>query len=282
MSRSSVIAAPAGSAPAIGSRAMLTGMVVVLKVGGASLDDVARRAVLAADVGELRARGVSVVMVHGGGPQITEEMELRGLVPSFLDGRRVTDDATLAVTERVLLGVLSPALVASLTEAGVDALSLTGASGGLLTARRVGGLGHVGEITGVRSDILTAVLDLGLTPVVTCLARSSDGGTLNVNADEVAASVAVSLGAHKLLYVTDVPGILSDREDPDSLFPFLDSQELEGLLPQLGSGMVPKARSALQALRGGVDRVHILEVGDPTDLVDHIVKGASRGTQVTL
>lgn len=281
MSRLSMVAAPPGSVPAT-VPATMTGMVVVLKVGGMALDDHSRRAVLAAEVNELRKRGVSVVIVHGGGPQISEEMELRGLVPTFSDGRRITDDMTLAVIERVLLGVLSPALIASLTEAGVDALSLTGTSGGLLTARRVDELGHVGEITSVRRDILTAVLELGLTPVVACLARSSDGGTLNVNADEVAAAIAVSLAAHKLLYVTDVPGILSDRSDPASLFSLLDSQELEGLLPELGAGMVPKARSALHALRGGVDRVHILEVGGPHDLLSHVIARTPRGTQVTL
>jgi len=191
-----------------------TGRTVVVKYGGGALgaSDEDLAAAFAADVALLASVGLKVVVVHGGGPQITELSARLGLEATFVDGRRVTDDATLDVVRMVLRGQVNPALVNLIEAQGARAVGVSGIDGELLVAvpARGGELGHVGQITEVDPTLLTSLLAEGLVPVVATLARNAHGGDLNVNADTAAGEIAVALGADKLIYLSNVSGLYRD------------------------------------------------------------------------
>ena len=243
-----------------------TGRTVVVKYGGGALgaadDDLA--AAFAADVALLASVGLRVVVVHGGGPQISALSARMGIEPSFVDGRRVTDDATLDVVRMVLLGQVNPALVGLIEAEGARAAGVCGTDGGLLLAEpaRAGALGHVGEVSRVDPALLTSLLDEGVVPVVATLARGVDGGDLNVNADTAAGELAIALGADKLIYLSNVSGLYSDfGTDDEELLSIVATDRLRSLLASgtLHTGMVPKIESVVAALDGGVGQAHLLD-----------------------
>lgn len=251
----------------------MTGTVVV-KWGGAALDG---RQVddLADDVVHLRGRGVEVVVVHGGGPEVSRTMRALGTEPVFVDGQRVTDAATVEVVRMVLVGKVNQSLVGALNRRGRLAVGLSGQDGLLVQARpRVDpagrDLGFVGDVATVDPTALRAVTGAGMVPVVAPVAAGPGGGPWNVNADAVAAAVAVELAASALVLMTDVPGLLDDPADPASVVPWTTAGDLERRLAAgaVAGGMVPKVRAAVTAVQGGVAVARIVDGRPPGALLD--------------
>jgi acetylglutamate kinase len=249
-----------------------SGRTVVVKFGGNVAGDNAGEGVtddplteaFAADVALLRSVGLRVVVVHGGGPQISALSERLGIQPRFVDGRRVTDDATLEVVKMVLLGQVNPELVRLITGAGGSAVGVAGTDGALIEAvpARAGALGWVGEVAAVNTHILTTLLDDGIVPVVATVARGEDGNDYNVNADTAAGAIALALDADKLIYLTNVPGLYEDfGTDDASLLSVVTEGRLREMVAggELTAGMMPKVESMVAALDGGVRRAHLLD-----------------------
>ena len=256
------------------------GRTVVVKVGGAALDDAELAGIVASDIALLTLVGIEVVVVHGGGPQVSAAMIDAGIEPRFVDGLRVTDDAAIEITRRVLGGSINKDLVARLSRAGARAVGLSGGDGGLVRADRLDELGHVGRITDIDATILTTLIADGFTPVVASLAADSEGSTLNVNADSVAGALSVALGAEKLVILTNVEGLYRDLGDAGTLISELKGDELAGMVPDLSSGMRPKAEASVTALNGGVGKVHVLDGRLPHALLLEIFTDEGIGTQV--
>jgi acetylglutamate kinase len=237
------------------------GKVIVIKVGGAAMDRAPLARPFAEDVALLLHAGISPVLVHGGGPQVTEVSQRLGIETTFVDGLRVTDAETLDVATMVLAGTLNTGVVSSLVAGGVPAVGLSGVDGGLLLAQRqaVPDLGFVGEVVHVRADVLRTLTERGFVPVVASIAMDEHGQAYNVNADVVASEVAAALGAGKLVYLNDVPGLIGPRGE---LVSELSAEQCLDLLGQDGvveGGMIPKLESAVNALKAGIGRVHLVD-----------------------
>lgn len=265
---------------------LYSGRTIVVKIGGDPLKDAGVRASVVQDIALLTQVGVRVIVVHGAGPQITEAMESAGLRAAFIEGLRVTDDETMEIIARELLGSINMDLVLSLRQAGLRPVGLSGADGGVLEAEVATtstgeNLGRVGSITSVGAGVLGQLLDGGFIPVLASLAPTQEGTLLNVNADEVAGAVAGAVDAEKLAYLTNVDGLYENLGDGDSLISEISGTDLEAMLPRLSAGMVPKARSALHALNKGVRKVHLLDGRVPHVLLVEIFTDEGIGTQVT-
>jgi acetylglutamate kinase len=238
------------------------GKVIVVKYGGAAMDTVGLAASFAEDIALLQSAGITAVVVHGGGPQVTHVSERLGIETTFVDGLRVTDAETLDVATMVLAGKLNTDVVASLVTGGVRAVGLSGVDGGLLLARKQSGpdLGFVGEVVHVNASVLRTLTDQRFVPVVASIAvDETTGQAYNVNADVVASQLAIELGAEKLVYINDVPGVIGPDGD---LLSELSASQGEALLAQPGvvaGGMIPKLESAVAAVRAGVGRVHLVD-----------------------
>ena len=264
---------------------MYGGRTMVVKIGGQPLENAEVRDAVVEDIALLAQVGVRVIVVHGAGPQITQAMERAGLEASFVDGLRVTDDQTMDIIARELLGSINMELVLAFKRAGLSAIGVSGSDGGVLEARVAStssgrSLGRVGAIRSVRAGLLGHLLDGGFIPVLASLAPTEDGMLLNVNADEVAGAVAGAVQADKLAYLTNVDGLYEDLGDGDSLISEISHDELAAMLPRLASGMIPKARSALDALEKGVAKVHLLDGRVPHSLLVEIFTDEGIGTQV--
>lgn len=260
-----------------------SGGVIVVKLGGSVMTDPGLLATFSLDVALLRQVGVRPVIVHGGGPQITTASERLGLSPRFVRGLRVTDAETLEVVRMVLLGRINKDLVKAMNEQGAPAAGLSGEDAALLIAAPRGGeLGFVGRIVEVRPYVLESMME-GFVPVVASLATDGAAQTLNVNADEVAAALSVALGASKLIYLTDVPGILSKDGDAPSLVSEASMAECERLLStgSVTDGMIPKVEQLVHALRGGVERGHVLDGRVPHAIILELFTPEGLGTMVT-
>ncbi len=261
------------------------GRTVVIKLGGEALDDPGHAALVASDLALLALVGIRLVVVHGGGPQVSAAMIEAGLEPFFVDGLRVTDEVAMETVRRVLIGSINSDLVARLCVAGLKAVGLSGADAGLLEAVPLNGpeeqsLGRVGRVASVRAGVLDDLLERGYTPVVASVAPGPDGGPLNINADAAAAALASALHAAKLVYVTNVPGLYADFGDAGSLLPELDCAQLEAMVTELSAGMRPKASSAVEALHNGVGKVHLLDGRVEHALLLEIFTDEGIGTQV--
>lgn len=237
------------------------GRVVVIKVGGAVMNRAPLSRSFAEDVSLLQHAGIHPVVVHGGGPQVTELSGRLGLEARFVDGVRVTDRETLDVATMVLAGGLNTQIVGMLVAGGVTAVGLSGVDGGLAVARRQlePDLGYVGEIVRVNAEVLSTLMAKGFVPVVASIAADAEGQPLNVNADLMAAELAIGLEAEKLVYINDVPGLIGRGGD---LISELGAQDVLDLLAggdAVGGGMIPKLESAVRALKAGVARVHLLD-----------------------
>lgn len=262
-----------------------SGRTVVVKIGGAALDDDASARSVARDLALLTLVGLKVVLVHGGGPQVSEAMSEAGLTPRFVAGLRVTDDRSMEIVRRILIGSINSDLVARLGGAGLRAVGLSGIDGGLIAAEPAAGpngedLGRVGRVAGVRPELVRSLLAGGYTPVVASVAADSSGSVLNVNADEVAGRVAAALGAAKLVLLTNVEGLYRDLGDSGSLISELGAAELAALVETLSEGMRPKAEAILGALRAGVAKAHILDGRVEHALLIEIFTDEGIGTQV--
>ncbi len=249
---------------------LFSGRTIVVKYGGNAMTSPALQQAFAEDVVFLRYAGVRVVVVHGGGPQITAHLARLGVDSEFRGGFRVTTADTMQVVRMVLVGQVNSEVVGSINAHGPFAVGLSGEDAHLFTAERrdatVDGMpvdiGLVGEVVDVQPSIVTALLDGGKVPVVATIARGVDGVIFNVNADTAAAALAVALGAEKLVVLTDVEGLYAEwsgDEQQSEVLSELTADALEVLLPNLSSGMVPKMEACLRAVRGGVPRAHVLD-----------------------
>lgn len=240
------------------------GHVVVVKYGGNALAESSDDAmdVFARDVALLHAVGMKPVVVHGGGPQITAMMDRLGKQPAFHNGLRVTDAETIEIVRMVLLGTVNPMLVSMINKSGANAAGVSGQDMGLFQCvQRDPALGFVGDITAVNPAPVQGLLDDGVVPVVATVGTDAFGQTYNINADTAASALAVALNATKILFLTDVAGVLRDASDPTTLIPTLTAKQASRLKEDgvISGGMIPKVESCLHAVRGGVAAAHILD-----------------------
>lgn len=256
------------------------GRKVVVKVGGAALENLELRTRFAEDIVLLDWVGIDVVVVHGGGKQISTMLDRLGLEPAFVDGLRITDAAALEVVEMVLGGTVNQELVRLVNNLGGNAVGLTGKDGGLARARRrtEPDLGFVGDIEAMDRAVVDH-LEPEFIPIIAPLAVGPDGGTLNVNADVFAAQLAVALGAEKLVLLTDVSGVL---DGDGELISTIASDEGRALIERgvVSGGMIPKVENALGALAAGVHKVHIIDGRLEHAVLLEIFTNSGVGTQV--
>lgn len=242
-----------------------SGKVVVVKYGGNALagtSDENAVNTFAKDIALMHAVGIKPVVVHGGGPQISAMMERLGKKPEFRDGLRVTDAETVKIASMVLLGNVNPQLVSAINLHGATAAGVSGQDAGLLrVSQRDPLLGFVGDITAVDPTILRSLLDDGAIPVVATIGSDASGQAYNVNADTAAGAIAESLGAEKLIYLTDIEGLRTDPNDPDTLVRQTSPAQLQAMIGNgnIEGGMIPKVEGCIHALEHGVKRVHILD-----------------------
>src|SRR5262245_34290471 len=265
------------------------GRIVVVKYGGNALADAGpdgddALTVFAEDVVLMHAVGMRPVVVHGGGPQITELMTRLGKVAEFRDGLRVTDAETVDIARMVLRGQVNPQIVSAINVHGPIAVGVSGEDAGLLRAApRNPALGFVGDITEVNPTILRRLLNEDLIPVVATIGADTGGQAYNINADTVAGVIAEVLKAEKLVYLTDIDGLRRNVEDATSLIRQTTAPELEALIADgtLTGGMIPKIESCVRAVRNGVRRAHILDGRVPHVMLLEIFTDAGIGTMIT-
>ena len=287
--RAIVVSALKHAAPYI---RLFKGKVFVLKAGGEIFADRATTTALMEQVGVLHQVGIRVVLVHGGGPQSTKLATALGVDTTFVDGRRVTDDASLDVAMMVLNGQVNTRVLASCRDLQIPAVGISGVDAGLIRAHRrppvdrgddgTVDYGFVGDIDSVEADILQKQLNNGLMPVVSPLSCDESGTLLNINADTVAAAIAAELDADKLILMTGAPGVLEDVDDPRSLISYIDRKQLDALRDdgKLADGMLPKAAAIDSALANGVQRVHVISYNAADSLLLEVFTNEGTGTLV--
>lgn len=260
------------------------GAVVVVKYGGNAMVDPALARAVADDVVLLRAVGLRPVVVHGGGPQISELMARLGKEPEFREGLRVTDAETVDIARMVLVGKVNRDIVAAINVHGPIAVGLSGEDAGLILASAHNPeLGFVGEVAAVNPGILHKLLAEDLIPVVSTIGSDARGQAYNINADTVAGALAEALEAEKAVFLTDVAGLLTDVDDPTSLVSRLTASELEAMIDrgELTGGMIPKTAAALHAVRHGVGSAHLLDGREPHVVLLELFSDAGIGTMIT-
>jgi acetylglutamate kinase len=265
-----------------------SGCTVVVKYGGHAMADETLRAAFAEDVVFLRYAGLRPVVVHGGGPQITHQLDRMGVETVFAGGLRVTTPETMDVVRMVLVGSVQRDIVGLVNRHGPFAIGLSGEDANLFTAERRGAvvdgehvdIGLVGDVVEVSPGAVRALLDDGRIPVVSSVALDADGQVYNVNADTAAAALAVSLHAEKLVVLTDVEGLYADWPSTDEVISEVSAEQLASMLPSLSSGMVPKMEACLRAVRGGVPSAHVLDGRVPHALLLEVFTDEGVGTMV--
>jgi len=262
------------------------GQVVVVKYGGNALAGATEADALslfAEDIVLMRQVGMRPVVVHGGGPQISDLMQRLGKTTEFRNGLRVTDKETVDIARMVLIGQVNPQIVAAINVHGALAVGVSGEDGGLIHAvQRDPDLGYVGDVDHINPTILQALLDDGFVPVVATVGTDGAGQAYNINADTVAGAIAEALGAEKLVYLTDIEGLRRVVDDPASLIRQTTPDELDALMADgtIVGGMIPKVESCVHAVRNGVRRSHILDGRIPHVLLLEIFTDEGIGTMV--
>jgi len=261
------------------------GHTVVIKYGGAAMVDANLRTEVLKDIVLLEHVGLHPVVVHGGGPEISEMMRRLGKQPQFVDGQRVSDAATVEVAQMVLTGKTNPDLVSVIQQQGGRAIGLSGKDGGMVLARKLSGeqdLGFVGEVADVKPGLVQGLVSQGFIPVIAPIAAGPDGETYNINADHFAGRLAAPVGASKLVLLTDVRGVLADRSQPDSVVSELNAATARRMVQtkQIEAGMIPKVQACLDALAGGVTRCHIIDGRLPHALLMELLTDVGIGTMV--
>jgi acetylglutamate kinase len=262
----------------------LYGLTVVIKYGGAAMTDPALRDQVASDVVLMKLVGMNPVVVHGGGRDITSYMERLGMEVRFHQGLRVTTDEAMELVKMVLVGKVNKELVAAINAHGRLAVGVAGDDGNMILARQKDPeLGRVGEVVGIDATVVTNLIEDGFIPVVASVAAGEDGGSYNVNADTVAGDLAAALGAAKVIFLTDVDGLYRDFEDKSSLISRLSLEQAEEMIAAdaLSSGMIPKIAGCARALRGGVERAHILNGTVSHALLLEVYTDEGVGTMIT-
>lgn len=265
--------------------------IVVLKYGGSAMQDKMLEGQIIEDIILLKYVGMKPVIVHGGGAEISQEMEKRNMVPQFINGLRVTDEETMEITEMVLIGKINTRLVAEINlhilegmGNGVKGIGLSGEDAQLLTVIKHSSLdlGFVGEIEKVNPEILFVLLEKNYIPVIATVGVDKEGTRYNINADTVAGQIGISLQAGKLIYLSDVDGIFKDFKDPTSLISSLTINQAKDLIEsgQIQKGMIPKVDSAIQALEGGVNKVHFLNGKRAHSILLELFTDSGIGTEI--
>ncbi len=272
---------------------MYKGKTFVVKAGGGVFAEADFTRALVEQIGILHYFGVRVVLVHGGGPQLTELSAALGVPTQMVEGRRVTDQRSIDVTAMVLNGLINTRVLAMCRDLDIDAVGISGVDAGLVRAHkrppvllRAGGdpvdFGYVGDIDAVDTTVLRKLLDNGLMPVVSPLSADENGTLLNINADTVAAALGAALGAEKLVLCTGAPGILGNVSDPGSLISYTDLAGLKRLREsgQIADGMLPKTKAIEDAIRGGVRRVHVVSYRAPEGILSEVFTNEGTGTLI--
>jgi acetylglutamate kinase len=262
--------------------------VVVVKFGGNAMRDADLQRAFAEDMAYLRWVGIRPVVVHGGGPQISARLAEMNIETEFRGGFRVTTAESIGVVRDVLRNEISTPLAQMITDAGAQAQVLSGEDSNLFRAEVTSldsadgpiDIGLVGEVVQVNPRVVFEGIDAGRIPVISTVAPDANGQLLNVNADLAAASLAIALGAEKLMVLTDVPGLYSDWPNLDSLVSEITASELEKLLPNLESGMIPKMQACLSAVTGGVPQAHVIDGRTPHSILLEIFTVSGFGTMV--
>jgi acetylglutamate kinase len=272
---------------------MYKGKTFVIKAGGGVFADADATRVLIEQIAILHYFGVRVVMVHGGGPQLSELADALGVPTRMVEGRRVTDAKSIDVTAMVLNGLINTRILGICRDLNIDAVGISGVDAGLVRAHkrppvRVGAegelvdFGFVGDIDHVDATVIRKLLDNGLMPVVSPLSADENGVLLNINADTVAAAIGAALTAEKLILCTGAPGILGSLDDPGSLISYTDLRGLQRLRQEgrILEGMLPKAKSIEDAIRGGVRRVHVVSYKASEGILGEVFTNEGTGTLI--
>ncbi|MBQ6829667.1 MAG: acetylglutamate kinase [Clostridia bacterium] len=260
-----------------------TGKVVVVKYGGNAMVNEQLKQQVMEDIVLLWLIGVKVVLIHGGGPEINELMDKLGKKPEFVDGLRVTDKETVDIVQMVLAGKVNKSLVTLLQKKGGHAVGLSGMDGGIIEATvKDERLGYVGRITKVRTKPITDLLEKNYIPVISTVASDHEGNTYNINGDTAAAYIAGALGAERLIMMTDIAGILRDKDDPETLIPEITVSGAEALKEEgvISGGMIPKVDCCIEALREGVKNVIIMDGRIPHSILMELLTDEGAGTMV--
>lgn len=260
------------------------GEIVVVKYGGNAMIDETLKQQVMEDIALLWLIGVKVVLVHGGGPEISDMMKKLGKKPEFVDGLRVTDKETVDIVQMVLAGKVNKSLVTLLQMKGGHAVGLSGMDGGIIEARiKDERLGYVGEITKIRTRPITDLLEKNYIPVISTVASDHQGNAYNINGDTAAAYIAGALGAARLIMMTDVAGILKDKDDPSSLITNITVSEAKQLYADgiISGGMIPKVDCCIEAIHAGVQTVTIMDGRIPHAILMELLTDEGAGTMVT-
>ena len=259
------------------------GKIVVIKYGGNAMINEQLKEQVMEDIALLWLIGVKVVLVHGGGPEINDLMDKLGKKPEFVNGLRVTDKETVDIVQMVLAGKVNKSLVSLLQTKGGHAIGLSGIDGGLIEARvKDEKLGFVGKITKVRTQPITDLLEKNYIPVVSTVASDREGNVYNINGDTAAAFIAGALGAERLIMMTDIAGILRDKDDPSTLIPEITVKEAKALYDEgvISGGMIPKVDCCIEALSKGVKNVIIMDGRVPHSILMELLTDEGAGTMV--
>ena len=259
------------------------GEIVVVKYGGNAMIDETLKQQVMEDIALLWLIGVKVVLVHGGGPEISDMMKKLGKKPEFVDGLRVTDKETVDIVQMVLAGKVNKSLVTLLQMKGGHAVGLSGMDGGIIEARiKDERLGYVGEITKIRTRPITDLLEKNYIPVVSTVASDHQGNVYNINGDTAAAYIAGALGAARLIMMTDVAGILRDKDDPSTLITGITVPEARKLYEEgvISGGMIPKVDCCIEAINAGVKTVTIMDGRIPHAILMELLTDEGAGTMV--
>ena len=272
---------------------MYKGKTFVIKAGGGVFGNPALTHALIEQISILHYMGVRVVMVHGGGPQVTEVAEAMGVKSQMVQGRRVTDEKSIEVTAMVLNGLINTRILAICRELDVRAVGISGVDAGLVQAHKrqpvklegsseLVDYGLVGDIDRIDTTAIRTLLDDGYLPVISPLSADEHGTLLNINADTVAAAIGAALSAEKLILCTGAPGILERLDDPGSLISYTDLEGLQRLRDSgsISDGMLPKARAIENAIRGGVRRVHVVSYSSPEGILGEVFTNEGTGTLI--
>ncbi len=261
-----------------------TDKIIVVKYGGNAMINEDLKAAVMGDIVLLSLIGIKVVLVHGGGPEITEMLGKVGKESKFYNGLRVTDEESAKIVQMVLAGKINKNLVNLLQNIGGKAIGLSGMDGNLIEARPIDleNLGYVGEITNINTEPVTDVLKAGYIPVISTVGCDNEGNVYNINADTAAAAIAGSLGAEILISMTDICGILRDKDDPSTLIPRINVSEAPQLMREgvISGGMIPKIECCIEAIRRGVGKVFVIDGRVPHSILIEILTDEGIGTML--
>ena len=256
--------------------------IMVIKYGGNAMIDENLKALVMEDVVMLNSLGMKVVLVHGGGPEISKGLKAIGKESKFVNGLRVTDSETIDVVTEVLAGKINKNLVKQLNLAGGEAIGLSGLDASMIEAEPINtDLGFVGQITNINTDIILDALDMGYIPVISTIGYDKNGNVYNINADTAAARIAGALDAEKFISMTDIKGVLKDKNDPTSLMKTINVSELKQLEQKgiIDGGMIPKVQCCVEAIRRGVKNVVIIDGRVPHSILIEVLTDEGVGTE---